>query len=86
VGGAYSDLKDKRRAITYFEQALPLYEQVEDKVGQVTTLSNLAGLYKAIGEQRTSNTFAQRAKALGKKVKDEAKRAKRDARKKDRAR
>jgi hypothetical protein len=68
---------DKHKALTYFEQSLPILESLNDKSGVMTTLTNIAASYKALGESRKASDLSKRAKKLGKELHDEAKKIKR---------
>ena len=52
IGGVYSALGDKRKALDFYEQALPLRRQVGDRGGEATTLNNIGGVYSALGDKR----------------------------------
>ena len=50
LGAVYSVLGDKRKALDYYEQALPLVRQVGDRWGESITRYNLAMVYEAQGD------------------------------------
>ena len=41
IGAVYDALGDKRKALDFYEQALPLQRQVGDRGGEATTLNNI---------------------------------------------
>ena len=43
-GYVYSALGEKAQALAYYEQALPLSRQVEDKAGEATTLTSIGAI------------------------------------------
>ena len=51
-GYAQSQLWEKQEALRYYNLALPLRWQVEDKEGEATTLNNLGGVYDDLGEKQ----------------------------------
>jgi len=46
----YSALGDKRKALDFYEQALPLRRRVGDRWGESITRYNLAMVYEALGD------------------------------------
>ena len=50
IGRVYSALGDKRKALDFCEQALPLQRQVGDRWGESITRYNLALVYEALGD------------------------------------
>jgi tetratricopeptide (TPR) repeat protein len=43
IGGVYSDLGEKQKALEYYTQALALRRAVGDRAGEATTLNNIGG-------------------------------------------
>lgn len=57
---AWSDLGEKRKALDFYEQALPLRRAVGDRGGEATTLNNMAAIYYQEGElERAVDSFEQ---------------------------
>jgi tetratricopeptide (TPR) repeat protein len=44
IGGVYSDLGEKQKALDYYNQALPLIRAVGDPSGEATILDNIRAL------------------------------------------
>ena len=66
----YDALGDKRKALDFFEQALPLYRQVGDRGGEATTLNNIGMVYDALGDKRKALDFFEQALPLSRQVGD----------------
>ena len=41
IGAAYNDISQQQEALKYFNQALPILQQVGDRAGEAATLSNI---------------------------------------------
>jgi tetratricopeptide (TPR) repeat protein len=41
IGGVYSELGEKQKALEYYSQSLPLRRAVGDRSGEATTLNNI---------------------------------------------
>ncbi len=52
IGGTYSALGDKQKALNYYNQALLLRRQAADKVGEAITLNGLGSVYDDLGAFR----------------------------------
>ena len=52
IGGVYSDLGEKQKALDYYNQALPIFRTVGDRGGEATTLNNIGGVYSDLGEKQ----------------------------------
>jgi tetratricopeptide (TPR) repeat protein len=70
LGLVYDALGEKRRALEYYEQALPLSREVGDKGGEATTLNNIGGVYDALGEKRRALEYYEQALPLSREVGD----------------
>ena len=66
----YSALGEKRKALDYYEQALPLIRQVGDRAGEATTLNNIGGVYAALGDKRKALDYYEQALPLRRQVGD----------------
>jgi tetratricopeptide (TPR) repeat protein len=44
IGGVYSDLGEKQKALDYYNQALPISRAVGDPYGEATILDNIRAL------------------------------------------
>jgi tetratricopeptide (TPR) repeat protein len=72
IGSVYSALGDKRQALDYFEQSLPLFRQVGNKAGEANTLSNIGAVYSALGDQRLALDYFEQSLPLRRQVGDKA--------------
>ena len=76
LGGAWSDLGDARKAMSFFERALAIYEQVykEDSSHPdiASTLSNLGTAWGDLGEACKAVNYYERALAIYEQVYKEA--------------
>src|SRR4028119_1865993 len=52
LGGIYSELGEKQKALEYYSQSLPLLRAVGDRRGEATTLNNIGTVYSALGEKQ----------------------------------
>jgi tetratricopeptide (TPR) repeat protein len=50
IGHVYSALGDKRKALDFYEQALPLRRQVGDRWGERTTRYNMGMVYEGMSD------------------------------------
>ena len=64
IGYVYDALGDKRKALDFYEQALPLRRQVGDRGGEATTLNNIGSVYSALGDKRKALDFYEQALPL----------------------
>jgi CHAT domain-containing protein len=70
IGGVYSDLGEKQKALEFYNQALPLIRAVGDKRGEATTLNNIGSVYDALGEKQKALEFYNQALPLRRAVGD----------------
>ncbi len=68
--GVYSALNDKLVTLDFYNQALPLYRQVDDKGGEATTLNNLGTVYDDLGDKPAALAFYIQALPLRRQVGD----------------
>lgn len=61
LGVAWDALGEKRKALDYYEQALPLRQAVGDRGGEATTLGNIGGVWFALGEKRKALDYYEQA-------------------------
>ena len=64
----YSALGDQQQALQYFEQALTLRRQAEDKDGRASTLNDIGLVYDALGDRQQALDFYEQALTLEKQV------------------
>ena len=70
LGWAETRLGNKVKALSYFEQALPLQKKVGDRSGEATTLNNIGAVYYAIGDTSKALNYYEQALPLKKQVGD----------------
>ncbi|MEM6403200.1 MAG: tetratricopeptide repeat protein [Cyanobacteria bacterium P01_D01_bin.116] len=64
IGAVYSDLGEKQKALSYYNQALLLGRAVGDKSGEATTLVNIGAIYSDLGEKQKALSFLNQALPL----------------------
>ena len=68
MGDAWSDLGDARQAVSFYDRALTIYEQVYQEASNhpdiARTLNNLGNAWRALGDARQAVSFYQRALAI----------------------
>ncbi|MEG4393359.1 CHAT domain-containing tetratricopeptide repeat protein, partial [Microcoleus sp. BROC3] len=52
IGGVYSELGEKQKALEYLGQSLPLRRATSDRAGEAATLSNIGSVYSQLGEKQ----------------------------------
>ena len=72
IGGVYNGLGDRQQALTYYQQALAITEEVGDRAGLATTLNNIGGVYNGLGDRQQALTYYQQALAIQEEVGDRA--------------
>ncbi|MEA5418579.1 tetratricopeptide repeat protein [Spirulina sp. CCNP1310] len=70
IGGVYSDLGEKSRALEYYNQALPLLRAVGNRRREAITLSNIGGVYSDLGEKSRALEYYNQALPLLRAVGD----------------
>ncbi|PHK45223.1 tetratricopeptide TPR_1 repeat-containing protein, partial [Nostoc linckia z16] len=68
IGNIYSKIGEKQKALDYFNQSLPLFESVENKLGLAANLNNIGLIYSDLGEQPKALNYYQQALSLYQKV------------------
>jgi tetratricopeptide (TPR) repeat protein len=51
IGGVYSELGEKARALKHYGQALPIHRAMGERGGEVATLNNIGHLHSELGEK-----------------------------------
>jgi tetratricopeptide (TPR) repeat protein len=67
IGQFYNDFDKHSEAISWYEQALKLRAEANDKSGQASVLRILSGIYKKLGQTDKADESARQADALLKK-------------------
>jgi tetratricopeptide (TPR) repeat protein len=58
---AYSNLGEKRKALTYHEQALVIYREVGNRSDEGIMLGNIGAVYSDLGEKRRAVAYCEQA-------------------------
>jgi tetratricopeptide (TPR) repeat protein len=66
----YGNLRQRERALTYYQQALPILEEVGTRSEVALALSNLGTAYASVGKSELALTYYQRALPLLEEVRD----------------
>ncbi|MFM6099744.1 MAG: tetratricopeptide repeat protein, partial [Dolichospermum sp.] len=61
IGGVYSALGEKQKALDYYNQALPIYRAVGARRGEATALNNIGFVYDALGEKQKALSYYNQA-------------------------
>jgi len=77
IGLVYNNLGERRRALEYYEQALPIHREVGNRAVEATTLNNIGMVYDALGECRRALEYFEQALTIVREVGDRANEAKR---------
>ncbi len=64
IGKIYSNLGEKQKALDYYKQSLPLFEQVGDKQAQGTTLNNIGKIYSELAEKQKALDYYNQSISL----------------------
>ena len=73
LGRVHNELGDKKKALEYFNQALPLHKSIGNRAGELTSLFSISMSYQYIGDFKKSLTFAEQAGTLARELGDHAK-------------
>ncbi len=72
IGGVYSDLGQKQKALDYYNQSLPLRRAVGDKAGEARTLNNIGLVYDDLGQKQKALDYYNQSLPLFQAVGDKA--------------
>ncbi|MEW6737404.1 MAG: CHAT domain-containing tetratricopeptide repeat protein, partial [Acidobacteriota bacterium] len=72
IGQSYEGLKDKEKALEYFNQALPLQHALSEFTWEAITLNNIGQLYQDKGEKRVALEYYEKALPVAKAAQDPA--------------
>ncbi|MGD1807825.1 CHAT domain-containing protein, partial [Dapis sp. BLCC M126] len=70
IGYIYNSLGEKQLAINYYNQALPILQQVGDKGVEATTINNIGYVYHDLGEKQLALNYYNQALPLRRQVGD----------------
>src|ERR1700678_4194800 len=60
VGGGYTSLGRPQQALKYYQQALPILREAEDKRVEAITLTNIGGVYASLSRpQQAQDSYQQ---------------------------
>ncbi|MEG3922143.1 CHAT domain-containing protein, partial [Microcoleus sp. T3_A4] len=68
IGGVYSELGEKQKALEYYSQSLPLFRAVGDRSGEAATLNNIGGVYSELGEKQKALEYYSQSLPLSRAV------------------
>lgn len=68
MGNAHSHLGEPRKAIEYYEQALTISKEIEDKRGEGEALGNLGNEYSHLGEIRKAIKYYEKSLKIAKEM------------------
>jgi tetratricopeptide (TPR) repeat protein len=71
LGRVYYTLGDRKSAQKYYEEALNIYKEVGDHVGEGTALNNLGWVYDALGKKEKALEYYSQALSIRKEIGDQ---------------
>jgi len=80
MGNLYSDLGQPQKALDDYTQALPLYRQAGDRLGEGKALNNIGNMYGAPGEEQKALEYYNQALAIRRGRQSASRRRQRDMR------
>jgi CHAT domain-containing protein/tetratricopeptide (TPR) repeat protein len=73
LGRVHNELGDKRKALEYFNQALPLHKSIGDRAGELASTVNISMAYQYMGDFQQALAIAEQASAIAEELGDFAK-------------
>ena len=70
LGRVHNELGNKKQALEYFNQALPLHQSIGNRVGELTSLISISMSYQYMGDFKKSLAVADQAAALASELGD----------------
>jgi len=70
VGNAYFQLGQAEKAIGYYEQALIISRDIQDRLGEGSSLGNLGVAYADLGQTEKAIGYHEQALQIGQEIKD----------------
>ena len=67
-GLIYKNTGDTKKAISFFEQAIDVFREIESDINLASVLLNLSGIYSILGWFEKSNTILEEAKEIHEKM------------------
>lgn len=68
IGGVYDNFGQKDKALSYYQRALSIQEEVNDRAGIAMTLNNMGHLYDSVGKWQKALSCYQKALSIRKEV------------------
>lgn len=72
LGKIYSNQGNDKQALTLYQQALSIYQEINNSLGVAITLNNIAQIYTNLGQYDLAVNFNQQALAIYQKEEDKA--------------
>lgn len=73
MGRVHNELGDKKKALEYFNQALPLHKSIGNRQGELTSVTGISTAYQYMGDFQRALTVAEEASRIAKELGDQAK-------------
>jgi tetratricopeptide (TPR) repeat protein len=70
IGSVYDSLGQREKALEFYNQALPIMEEVGDRSSTATTLNNIGMVYNALGQREKALEFFNQALPIREEVGD----------------
>ena len=75
LAGVYVATGQPQKALTLYEQALPIRREVGERAGEATTLNNMGEVYRITGQPQKALTLYEQALPITREVRDRAREA-----------
>ncbi|MBE8968642.1 CHAT domain-containing protein [Nostocales cyanobacterium LEGE 12452] len=72
IGKIYSELGEKQKALSYYNQCLSLYRQVGDKKAEAISLNNIGSVYYFLGENQKAISYYNQSLLLHRLIKNKS--------------
>lgn len=69
-GRASNNLGERRKALDYYEQSLPIRRAVGDHAGEASTLNNIGLVYRVLGERRKALEYFEQSLLVSRAIDD----------------
>jgi tetratricopeptide (TPR) repeat protein len=66
----YNGLGDRQQALSYYQRALTIREEVGEQAGLAATLNNIGSVYDGLGDRQQALSYYQRALTITEEVGD----------------
>ncbi|MDP5338816.1 MAG: tetratricopeptide repeat protein, partial [Nodularia sp. (in: cyanobacteria)] len=68
LGFTYSLLANNRQAMKYYEQAIAIYQEIGDCLGEISTLLNMGNFYAKTKRKKLALSYYHNAQSLAKAI------------------